>query len=188
MIILDLVRQCPVCWRFLGLWSSNWVSSKSHQFHAINGADPKCKRLLWFESLQMQLPKVFWCKIQNSFTKFKICRSLESVHILRSSILFLISTGKAQGPLQHWGSAGGAGAVQGGWGPIASVTCCPPGTCHQQAPQAQHTCRNKAHLLVPAFCIFAHCQVFFSGLWGHHITKKCCFLALIHPPSKLGVL
>lgn len=155
IIKLDLVRQCPVCWRFLWLWSSNWVSSKSHQFHANNGVDHKCKRLLWFKNLHMQLPKDFWCKIKSLFNTFKSCRS---IHIAKSSILLLITTGKAQGPLERCSRAvQDPGAVQGGWGPIASGSCCPPGTCHEQAPQAQHTWGNKAYLLVPAFCIFAYC-------------------------------
>lgn len=47
----------------------------------------------------MQLPKEFWYKIKNLFNKFKICRSLESIYIFKSSILSLITTRRAQGPL-----------------------------------------------------------------------------------------
>lgn len=82
IIKLDLVRQCPVCWRFLWLWSSNWVSSKSHQFHANNGVDHKCKRLLWFKNLHMQLPKDFWCKIKSYSINLKAVEAFTSLRVV----------------------------------------------------------------------------------------------------------
>lgn len=194
MIMSELVRQCPVCWRFLQLWSSNWVSSKSHQFHANNGADHKCKRLLWFKSSHMQLPNEFG---NNLFNKFKIDRSLESIHrndLLKSRILFFITTGKEQNPpstaigppgqcrrTQVW-CRGAAGPV-----PLPGTSAVP------QGPARNRHLRHSTHGETKHICSYllsesAYCQIFSSGWWGDHVTETCCFLVLIHPPSKLGVL